>query len=185
MERDGSAAFLKGARIVGEAIPAPTVADAWGAQSVLEDQTVGTLVGHLAQAGVWRVDEYLQPEEPSEPLTFQSAASYYGPWPKEFLVVDHRSVRQRSALVGAEGPAAVVEEMAARVASVEQKLRGIDMDRRLAVFAGAVMRLGDYLETRIVEQVVHLYDLAASVGVDMWPVPDECVAITMAVGVNV
>jgi hypothetical protein len=75
--------------------------------------------------------------------------------------------------------------MTFKLASIETKLRGIDMDRRLAVFAGAVMRVGDYLETRIVEQVVHLCDLAASVGADVWPLPDECVAITMAVGVNI
>lgn len=54
----------------------------------------------------------------------------------------------------------------------------------MAVLAGKVMRLGDYLASRIVEQVVHLDDLGRSVGVD-WPAPEPSVAVTVAVAIDI
>ena len=41
------------------------------------------------------------------------------------------------------------------------------------------MRLDDYLVTRLVEQVVHLDDLARSLGVESWPVPDDHVKLVL------
>ena len=55
----------------------------------------------------------------------------------------------------------------------------------MAVVAGVVMRLDDYLVTRIVEQAVHLDDLARSVGHAPWPLPPEAERLTIDVGVAV
>ena len=43
--------FLQGAQVVGAAVGDLAVAEAWDRQSVLEDQRVGSLAGHLARAG--------------------------------------------------------------------------------------------------------------------------------------
>jgi hypothetical protein len=53
------------------------------------------------------------------------------------------------------------------------------------VFAGKVMRLDDYLATRIVEQVVHLDDLARSLNIDPWPNPPGAEAIVIQFGAEV
>ena len=55
----------------------------------------------------------------------------------------------------------------------------------MPVFAGLVMPLDEYLVTRIVEQVVHLGDLARSVGLPPWDVPSDLEALVLAVGTEV
>ena len=52
------------------------------------------------------------------------------------------------------------------------------------MFSGLVIRLDHYLVTRIVEQVVHLDDLARSVGRDSWPTP-EADALVVAIGAEI
>lgn len=177
-------AFLSGARAVLAAVSDPIVAEQWDAPSVLEGQTVAGLVGHLARGAVWAVGDYMSAGEPDGPLTFESAGAYYAFVADATSEADHGAIRQRGAQVAAEGHAALVERLTDRIAGIESQLRKAGPDRRVAVIAGAVVRLGDYLQTRVVEQVVHLDDLARSVGKD-WPVPDECVAIALAVAVDI
>ncbi len=55
----------------------------------------------------------------------------------------------------------------------------------MTVAGGKVMRLADYLETRIVEQVVHLDDLARSVDHPRWATPAGADDLVIAVGVEV
>jgi hypothetical protein len=72
-----------------------------------------------------------------------------------------------------------------RTAGLEKQLRAGKIDRPVAVFAGLVIRLNDYLVTRIVEQVVHLDDLARSVGRERWSIAgaDQLVlAVAVEVG---
>ena len=47
------------------------------------------------------------------------------------------------------------------------------------------MRLGDYLETRLVEQVVHLDDLACSLDRDPYPVPEAAMSLVLSIGTDV
>jgi hypothetical protein len=47
------------------------------------------------------------------------------------------------------------------------------------------MRLDDYLATRIVEQVVHLDDLARTVGHDGWVLPAGAAELAIDVGVDI
>ncbi len=55
----------------------------------------------------------------------------------------------------------------------------------MQVFAGLVLPLGEYLATRLVEQTVHLDDLARSVGREPWPLPDAATELVCAVGLEV
>ena len=55
----------------------------------------------------------------------------------------------------------------------------------MTVFEGKVMRLSDYLGTRVVEQGVHLDDLARSVGREPWPLPNEHQAVTISVATDI
>ena len=56
--------FLDGAQVVVDAIASPAVAAAWDTPSVLAEQTVGGLAGHLARGAVWVVGDYLDQPEP-------------------------------------------------------------------------------------------------------------------------
>ena len=50
----------------------------------------------------------------------------------------------------------LVNELHARTAGLEELLRSGPADRPVAVFAGVVILLDEYVVTRIVEQIVHL-----------------------------
>lgn len=58
-------------------------------------------------------------------------------------------------------------------------------DHLVTVAYGKVIRLGDYLLTRVVEQVVHLDDLARSVGLEPWTMPTDAVDVAVEVGLDV
>ncbi len=177
-------AFLAGAAVVLEALSSPEVEAAWDAPSALEEQTVGSLAGHLARGSVWTVSEYLAPDEPTADLTFETAGEYFAAFADRARATDHQGIRDRGAEVAAVGHAALAASLRDRLDELRAELRDVSPERRLTVARGAVMRLDDYLRTRIVEQVVHLDDLARSVG-RTWPVPQECVEVALAVGTEI
>ena len=175
--------FLVGADAVIAALAAPEVAAAWSQPSVLDDQSVGGLAGHLARGGVWVVADYLSAGEPAGAPTFESAGAYFAAAVARATPESHVAIRQRGADVAAAGPDAVLATARHRAAELRATLAEQPPDRRVEVIGGAGMALGDYLTTRVVEQVVHLDDLARSVSVDLG-IPERCVDITLAVGID-
>jgi hypothetical protein len=173
--------FLDGARVVVDAISLPAVAVAWDAPSVLAEQTVGGLAGHLARGAVWLVGEYLDQPEPAAAM-FDSADEYFAAFVALSDEAGNQAIRDRGAAVAAAGPDAVAAQATAALAALEVRLPSERPDRRTVVAGGATMRLDDYLVTRIVEQVVHLDDLARSIGCDGFPTPDANVRLVLAEG---
>ena len=94
---------------------------------------------------------------------FDSADEYFAAF-ATVSASEQPGVRERGAAVAAAGPEAV----AARPRPGWLRWIRLPAERpdRRTVVAGGAMRLDDYLVTRIVEQVVHLDDLARSLGVD-------------------
>jgi hypothetical protein len=175
--------FLDGARVVVDAISSPAVAAAWTAPSgVLADQTVGGLAGHLARGAVWVVGEYLDQPEP-DTAVLDSADEYFAAFKANASESGDRAIRDRGAAVAEAGPDVVAAQAAARLATLEVRLPAEPPDRLTVVAGGATMRLDDYLVTRVVEQVVHLDDLARSVGCDGFATPDANVRLALAAGV--
>ena len=172
--------FLIGARIVVDAIDSPIVAESWDQPSVLADQTVGGLAGHLARGAVWVVGDYLDRPAPAHP-TFEAADHYFATLAALSDEATDGAIRERGAAVAAKGPDAVVAEAAERLAGLEVRLPAEPADR-ITVVAGGAMRLDDYLVTRLVEQVVHLDDLARSIDVEPWPVPEAHVRVVLQTG---
>ena len=177
--------YLEGARVVVDTIADPEVAEAWNRSSVLEEQTVGSLVGHLARGGVWLVAHYLDRGVPSGPVVVDSAPAYFAKYAAVTNAAMEQAIRDRGTTVAAPGHAAVVQMARSRLAILEPRLRGLSADQRLSAVSGWVMHLGDYLVTRIVEQVVHLDDLARSLGRDHNPVPEDALALAVSVGLEV
>lgn len=156
--------FVTGARCVLRELRGDDVAAAWDSPSILEGQTVASLAGHLARGAVWAVDDYLSAESAPAPLNCHSASEYFRTILDAATAEDHQAIRDRGAAVAAVGHAALVEQLDARLSALEVRLSNTDPTTPVAVAGGRVMRLGDYLETRIVEQVVHLDDLDRSLG---------------------
>lgn len=171
--------FLAGAQVVVDAIASRAVGAAWDEPSVLDDQTVGGLAGHLARGAVWVVGDYLDQQPPAP--TFTSAEHYFAALMTGSDAPSNQAIRDRGRAVAAAGQGAVVADAYTRLTALKARLPG-EPANRITVVAGGAMRLDDYLATRIVEQVVHLDDLARSVAVEPWPTPDDNVRIALTVG---
>jgi len=180
---DSIAIFLGCASVVHEAIADKAVAAAWDRPSVLEEQRVSNLCGHLAR-GTWVVGEYLDSRPPTGPPDFNSAAEYFSLLSDRATEEFHRANRQREANLVPAGHGELVTTLGDHLEGLGKMLRSGAPDRLVAVFSGLVIRLDHYLVTRIVEQVVHLDDLARSVGRDSWPTP-EADALVVAIGAEI
>lgn len=168
---------------------APLLADLalaarYDSPSALAEFAVRGLAGHLLRA-MTSVEGYLDAPPPPagtavEPVT---AAAYYatvlGPGPPDINDDLNRSVRQRG-LEAAPGTAA---ELAAAWAATTERLRSRlaaePAGRFVSVYGGIVLRLDDYLITRLVELVVHGDDLAGSLGVEPPALPPEATGLVI------
>jgi SAM-dependent methyltransferase len=158
--------FLNAADAAVGLVGSDAVAARWNEPSVLDGYRVGGLAAHLARS-VHTVRAYLGAEPPPAGSTPLAASEYFAealgdhdPVASEF----HAEVRRRGEDAAAGGPAAVADGM--RSAVGELRAAELDPDRLVAVLGGLPMRLGDYLETRLVELAVHSVDLAESVHVE-------------------
>lgn len=178
--------FLAGADVVLTAVSDQRVADAWDTPSILAQQSVGSLAGHLARGSVWVVGEYLARSAPAAgSIDVDTAADYYATVGAGLTDADHEAIRARGAEVAATGRDAIVTRLSEAVAHLGETLPAEPEDRLVTVYGDLVMRLDDYLWTRIVEQVVHLDDLARSLHVDPWPNPPDAEALVIACGAEI
>ena len=178
--------FLVGALTVAAALEDPAVVAAWDTPSVLEEQLVSGLAGHLARGSVWVVADYVSAGIPNAPVDFASAASYFAAASSFAGPANHRAVRERGAAVASVGAEQLARTLRDRIAELEQILAGAPAEQLSSVIGRRVMYLSDYLATRIVEQAVHLDDLARSVGVEpsSWPLPPGHVTLAVEVGIE-
>jgi Mycothiol maleylpyruvate isomerase N-terminal domain len=185
MTVDARALFVETARVVEAAIADDAVGRRWDEPSVLEEQLVGGLAGHLARGGVWVVEEYLSADLPDAPRV-DSAAQYYAQVIEAADDDTHRLVRERGALIAVAGQREVCDALHARLDALEIRLRDEPDGRMLGVVGGALtMPLDEFVKTRIVEQVVHLDDLARSVDREPWPVPPAALDLVIHIGIDV
>lgn len=120
---------------------------------------VRALVGHTARAVSTALD-YLS--KPAAAVELESAAEYLAAGYRADRAI-HEQVAARGIAAGhdlGDEPAEVVETMTARLRAAIAATSG---DPAIHTLLGA-MRYSDYLETRMVELVVHTSDLALAVG---------------------
>jgi uncharacterized protein (TIGR03083 family) len=176
--------FLHTAEQAERMLASPAVAERWERPSALEGYTVGGLAGHLARAAL-TVDRYLdQPVIDADPT---DAAGYFvrvlgseDPVTGEL----HVRIRARSDDEAADGPEALVARVHDARTALGDALTAAEPGRLVAVRDDTVLPLTSYLETRLVELVVHLDDLAVSVDqpgpTDLLPEAYEVVAAVLA-----
>lgn len=96
----------------------------------------------------------------------------------------HQAVRKRSMETSQDGPVALRQRLAEARGSLERRLMTTPPDQPVAVLGDLVLPLSAYLETRLVELVVHLDDLAVSLGraepADIPPAAFDVVAAVLA-----
>ena len=139
----------------------------WDEPSALAGMTVGALSAHLVRAAgatlayLDRTDPHARPE--GELLT---SVTYF------HAALDspiHERIKEVSATESSVGPA----ELGARCAQVADSMRirfaEEPVDRLVAALGGRMLSLDDFCRTRLIEVLLHLDDLAVSVGV---PCPD-------------
>ena len=173
---DVRAAYLATLDRAPDVLAAPEIAAAWDDDSVLREFTVRGLAGHVARAGTL-VESYLDAGFPEQTRDVTDAAEYYLLAAVSSDVDDamNTGIRERGESVAEAGHAAVVEMVQTARESLVARLAGEPADTRIAVIAGMVLPLDEYLVTRIVELVVHTDDLAVSVGIPT-PEPDPVAA---------
>ncbi|MBV9661668.1 MAG: maleylpyruvate isomerase N-terminal domain-containing protein [Acidimicrobiales bacterium] len=154
----------------------PEVGAAWSHPSALDTYEVGDVAGHVLSSTL-AIERFLDREPPTvAPLP---PATYYSYMPSAREAPDaHAAIRDRATALAARGQAVIVEELLALHRRLTERLGSEPADRLVEVTGRRAMRLDDYLETRVVELVVHLDDLAASVG-SATELPAEAAALTI------
>jgi hypothetical protein len=97
---------------------------------------------------------------------------------------EHRAIRDRGAEVASVGHGALIEQVEKRLDPLTERLRDMKPNSLITVAGGKVLRVEDYLVTRIVEQVVHLDDLAMSLDEGPCDYPAEGRDVALDVGVE-
>ena len=160
----------------------PAVAGAWSSPSDLPGYTVGGLSGHLVRA-VGRLEQVLD----LEPPTGEVAA--FTDWylanrfdtPADIDDTFAAFLRDDGEELGQRGPEALADELDAVGSRLAERLAREPAVRHVnAVRTTKPVRLVDYLESRVLEVVVHADDVATSVGID--PPEFEPVVLEVAAG---
>jgi hypothetical protein len=157
---------------VVEYIARPEIAAAWNHPSALAEWDVAGLTGHLTRA-ITAVAAYLSAPVPDANEIVDSAgyllsfeglgADAEGPDLGSDL---HRAIRSRGVEAAAEGHDALCAGVRSASITLLERIAQAPHDRVVAVIGGRVMLLDQYLETRLLELLVHTDDLAASVGLE-------------------
>jgi Mycothiol maleylpyruvate isomerase N-terminal domain len=162
--------FIDTANVSVSFVTSPVVVSRWNEPSHLTGMTVGGLACHLIRGGFTVLPAILDEAEPPGTRAF-NASRFYAGLTRDLDVEVHRGIRQSSAQAADGGPGSlagidqILTELGARLA-IESA------GRRVVVMDGIEMALDDFLITRLVELVVHIDDLAASVGVPTPELPD-------------
>jgi hypothetical protein len=159
------------------------VAARWEEPSALEGMTVGALCAHLVRAAgatlayLDRTDPDARPDGPLlTPVTYFHAA------------IDspiHDRIKEVSASEATAGHGEVAAKCADVAASMRVRFAEEPTDRLVAALGGRMLLLDDFCRTRLIEVLLHLDDVAASVDVER-PVIDAAgpaIVVEIVVGI--
>jgi hypothetical protein len=165
--------FLDTAEVVTGLLRAPELAERWQQPSALAEFRVSGLAGHLAR-GVFNVERWLAEPPPQGGVPIDAVAYFLTvtePAPNLDDAVPRR-IRETGEQEAAAGPEALARECDAARGRLAALLPTVPLDRPVGMLSH-VLPLDQCLLTRLVELVVHLDDLAVSVGVPTPGVPAE------------
>jgi hypothetical protein len=171
--------YLDAAQAAVALIAAPQVAARWDEPSALAEMTVGALAAHLARQ-ITMVPAVLG--EPPAGVTVISVLDHYAQvaWVGAPLDAEvNVGTRQASEADAQPGPADLLERAGGAVAELTTLLPGEEHPVYLP-WTGWALPLEDFLTTRLLEIVIHLDDLAVSVGTQTPALPEQATDIVLA-----
>jgi hypothetical protein len=176
--------YLATARAAVALLRSPGVANHWSRPSALPEFRISGLAGHLG-VSVFRVAESLDAEvpdqEPVDAVRYFASAYTPGPSPDEPVQQGIRKIGEQLAVGGADDLVRRLEETLAGLAAT---LPHLPADR--PVFATrAVLRLDQWLLTRMIELFVHMDDLAVSIDVPTPELPAEAADLVITALVRI
>ncbi|WP_111766283.1 maleylpyruvate isomerase N-terminal domain-containing protein [Nakamurella deserti] len=167
-------AFLLAAGTAARLLAEPAVARHWAEPSALPAYRVSGLAGHLGLQ-VRYVSQLLEAPAPAGPVEtlddHYAAAAWIGAAVDDEPNVFARESGERHAQ---QGPATLAADVAALAGGLGAAFAAAPADRTVRLpWADRVLTLDDFLLTRMMEIVVHVDDLAVSVGVPTPASPAE------------
>lgn len=188
---DVARVFREAAEAFGEILARPEVGNAWEQPSALEGYSVGAVVTHVNAAVGWLGPLLDAPAQPDlRPSTRDDLLRFFhglklDPGDAERDPI-HDLLRDRSERAAGQGWESNRDKFLGLAESLTSRLEGESTERLLDLhpFEPLVVRLGDFLPTRILELVVHGDDLAASVGIDA-PLPESAATVTIDLMVDI
>lgn len=163
--------FLDTAELFLDVLGSEDLADQWDRPSALERMTVGHLAGHTARA-VLTLSRYLDVPADGDPV---DAVAYILTVSEDDDISSllNRQVRHRAARESAAGRDQLAEDTLRALTQLRLRLPGVDPTTSIGVLGGIPIRIDEYVKTRLLELVVHMDDLAASLGSDPPPIGDN------------
>jgi hypothetical protein len=159
------------------------VAARWDEPSALAGMTVGALCAHLVRAAgatlayIDRTDPTARPDGP-----LLTAVTYF------HAAIDspiHERIKEVSASEATAGHAEVTSRCVEVAASMRVRFAEEPSDRLVAALGGRMLSLDDFCRTRLIEVLLHLDDLAASIGVERPDTSAEGTAIVVEILVGI
>jgi hypothetical protein len=176
--------YLATAHAAVTLLRSPGVERHWSESSALPEYRISGLAGHLGMS-VFLVAEWLDVDVPDrEPVdAVRYFATAYTPDPSPHEPV-HQGIRDRGEKAAGEGPADLVRRLDATLADLATTLPHLPPDRPM--FANrAVLRLDQWLLTRMIELFVHMDDLAVSIDVPTPELPAEAADLVITALVRI
>lgn len=174
-------AFIDSLRAARPLIASEVLAQRWEEESALAGFSVKGLAGHLVRAGQAPL-YYLDSQPAPDPDDVVDAPAYYR------TVLDamgaagasgHAEVIERGEANASGGPGKLLADHDAAIATIEDRLPGIEPTQPISIYRDVPMRFDDYLVVRICEVVIHTDDLAVSLGLDPPDPPPDAAALAI------
>ena len=173
--------YLATASAASPLLRSPQLVQAWTKPSALADFAVSGLAGHLAGC-VSNVERYLD-RPPLPGVDPVDAVRYYVDGNDPDAPTDD-PVKQRIRAVAdtraTVGPAQLSDDFDECLRRLSARLPGADATTPITVFDRWVLRLDQFLLTRMIELAVHLDDLAVSLDLPTPAIPDEAADLVVA-----
>jgi uncharacterized protein (TIGR03083 family) len=188
---DAAQAFREAAEAFGEIVARPEVGKAWEQPSALGGLSVGDIVGHVNAAIGWLgplLDAPPQPDlrpTPRDDLLHFVHGLKIGPDGADRAPI-HDLVAEQCRRASRHGWESNRDKFLGLAERLTARLEGESASRLLDLrpTVPVVVRLGDWLSTRVMELVVHGDDLAASVGIEA-PLPESAATVTIGVMLDI
>lgn len=175
-----SSAYVAASDAVAQFLAAPAIAAAWDEPSALPEMSVGALAAHLARHVLLTADVLAADPRPESPIPL---IEHYSRSAWVNVPLDDPAnvgIRNRSETDAEAGPDALAKRVRAAADALPGALDGVPGDRVVFLpWAGWALTLEDYLGTRTLEIVIHVDDLAVSVGVTPPELPEEAIDGTL------